>query len=236
MLRVLRMDISDRIKQRMQALGLKGVDITKATGMSSGGVSQWVNGLSKPNGERLIALSKVLQCQPDWLLYGKDTPEPDANAEWAGGIEPWGGKTELGDDEVELPFFREVELSAGSGAYAVQVNHGPRLRFARSTLKKCGVTPDNAACVNVSGTSMEPVLPDGATVGVDTANTRVKEGEIYALEHDGMLRVKMVYRVPGGGLRLRSFNSDEYPDEVYDGEGVKAIRIIGRVFWYSVLR
>ena len=71
MFRIVRMDISARIKERMLSLGIKGVDITKATGMSSGGVSQWVNGLSKPNGERLLSLSKVLKCQPDWLLYGK---------------------------------------------------------------------------------------------------------------------------------------------------------------------
>ena len=231
------MEMSDRIKQRMKALGLKGVDITKATGMSSGGVSQWVNGLSRPNGERLLSLSQVLQCQPDWLLYGKDHPQKaEANAEWVGGIESWSSRTELGADEVELPFFKEVELSAGGGAYAVQENNGPKLRFARSTLKKCGVAASNASCVNVSGTSMEPVLPDGATVGVDTASTSIKDGEMYALEHDGMLRVKLVYRVPGGGLRLRSFNSDEYPDEIYDAYGFDIIRIIGRVFWYSVLR
>ena len=230
------MNINERIRQRRKEMKLTQEQIAKAVGVSRVSVSQWESGDTSPRGENLYALCRVLQCQPDWLLYGKDTPKPEANAEWAGEIEPWGSRAELGDDEVELPFFTEVELSAGSGAYAVQENHGSKLRFARSTLKKCGVAPDDAACVNVSGTSMEPVLPDGATVGVDTASTSIKDGEMYALEHDGMLRVKLVYRVPGGGLRLRSFNSDEYPDEVYDGEGVKTIRIIGRVFWYSVLR
>lgn len=231
------MDISDRIKERMRALGLKGVDITKATGVSSGGVSQWVNGVTKPNGEKLIALCKVLRCQPDWLLFGKnDNPEQEQNAEWGGAIEPWGNGTALGEDEVELPFFTEVEVSAGSGAHAVQENNGPKLRFARSTLKRSGVEPSQAACVKVRGTSMEPVLPDGATVGVDTANTSIKDGEMYAIDHDGMLRVKLTYRLPGGGIRLKSFNSEEYPDEKYDREGSQHIRVIGRVFWYSVLR
>ena len=75
------MEISDRIQQRMSALGLKGVDITRETGVSSGGVSQWVNGLTKPNGEKLIALSKALKCEPDWLLYGgKDDPSEVAGS------------------------------------------------------------------------------------------------------------------------------------------------------------
>ena len=42
---------------------------------------------------------------------------------------------------------------------------------------------------------------DGSTIGVDTATTHITDGEIYALEHDGMLRVKFVYRLPGGGIR-----------------------------------
>ena len=58
---------------------------------------------------------------------------------------------------------------------------------------------------------------DGSTIGVDTATTHITDGEIYALEHDGMLRVKFVYRLPGGGIRLRSFNREEYPDEVLAG-------------------
>ncbi len=227
--------LAENLKARLSALGMTQKELGEKTGISQVMVHKLLSGKSKST-TKILDLAKILQCQPDWLLYGKDAPEPVANAEWVGDIEAWDGGTELRDDEVELPFFTEVELSAGSGAYAVQENYGPKLRFAKATLKKCGVAPDNAACVNVSGTSMEPVLLDGAIVGVDTASTSIKDGEMYALEHDGMLRVKLLYRVPGGGLRLRSFNINEYPDEVYGAEGVKTIRIIGRVFWYSVLR
>lgn len=66
------MSIGSRIKQRMQELGLKGVDITRATGVSSGGVSQWVNDLSKPSSEKLFSLSKALKCTPEWIIYGED--------------------------------------------------------------------------------------------------------------------------------------------------------------------
>ncbi|MDF5997552.1 hypothetical protein P4050_00565 [Pseudomonas aeruginosa] len=41
---------------------------------------------------------------------------------------------------------------------------------------------------------------NGATIGVDESATRVLDGEIYALEHDGMLRVKYLYRLPAGGM------------------------------------
>ncbi|RML82138.1 Transcriptional regulator, partial [Pseudomonas syringae pv. maculicola] len=45
------------------------------------------------------------------------------------------------------------------------------------------------------------------------------------------------YRLPNGGLRLRSHNDAEYPDEVFSGEDIarEKIRILGWIFWWSTL-
>lgn len=151
-----------------------------------------------------------------------------------GSFDAWDSSTPLRDDEVELPFFREVELSAGSGRHEVIENHGCKLRFSKSTLRKQGVSAKYAACVTVSGESMQPVLPDGCVVGIDTNNTTIKNGDMYAIDHHGELRVKVLYRLVGGGIRIKSYN-DEYPDEMYSQDDIQAIKILGRVFWYSVL-
>jgi phage repressor protein C with HTH and peptisase S24 domain len=58
---------------------------------------------------------------------------------------------------------------------------------------------------------------------------------MYAVDHDGMLRVKMLYRLPGGGVRIKSYNNDEFPDEFIQPEKMQDINIIGWVFWWSVL-
>lgn len=129
----------------------------------------------------------------------------------------------------------EVELAAGDGILDSREFKGPKLRFTKSTLKRQGVNSDYAACVKVNGNSMEPILPHGSTVGVDTSATDVIDGKMYAVNHDGMLRIKVLYKLPGGGLRLRSYNTDEYPDERLDTDQVKQIKVIGKVFWYSVL-
>ena len=136
---------------------------------------------------------------------------------------------------MALPFYREVELAAGSGSTFVQENGGCKLRFAKSTLKKSRVEPSNAACVTVSGNSMLPVLRHGTTVGIDTSKKSIIDGEMYAIDHDGMLRVKMLYRTPGGGIRIKSYNNDEFPDEFIAPEKASEIKIIGWVFWWSVL-
>ena len=79
---------------------------------------------------------------------------------------------------------------------------------------------------------MEPVIPDGATVAVDTGNKRIIDGELYAINQGDLKRIKQLYRKPGGKILIRSINRD-YDDEEADEADVE---IIGFVFWYSVLR
>ncbi|WP_110970926.1 S24 family peptidase [Pseudomonas huaxiensis] len=236
------MEFKDRLQARMKALGLTAADIIKLTGVSKGTVSFWVNGKNGATGKNLLSLAKALRCAPEWLTDGKNPPDaterPKANATMLGPISVWDDDTPLDDDEVYVPFLKEVQLSAGSGrASVIEESSSRKLRFGKLTLRSQGVQFDQAVCVTVHGNSMEPVLPDGSTVGVDKASTAVKDGKMYAIDHGGELRVKTLYRIPGGGLRFRSFNQDEHPDEEYTAEELaeKNISVLGKVFWYSVL-
>lgn len=152
------------------------------------------------------------------------------------GIQEWGDDTPLDDDEIEVPFLKEVELAAGRGKTTIEISSTRKLRFGKYTVRNLGVQPDQAVCVSISGNSMEPVLQDGGTVAVDRSKSRVSEvqdGKMYALDHGGYVRVKQLYRLARGGLRLRSFNREEHPDEEYSAEQLisEEISIIGRVFW-----
>jgi len=161
----------------------------------------------------------------------KDKDESEAYP--LGSIHSWDSSTPLDDDEVEVPFFMDVELAAGLGSELKQENHGPKLRFSKSTLRMCGVQSENAVCVKVSGNSMEPSLFDGDVVGINLGDKRVVDGKSYAINHDGLLRIKRLYLVGGGGLRINSFNQDEHPDETLGLESRALVTVIGRVFWSS---
>lgn len=192
--------------------GAKGAT-ANSTPVQGGGIS--ATQLSKAGGEALP----------------QETPEyehPDLIP-----ISSWDDETPLDDDEVEIPFLREVELSAGSGRTVIQESTRAKLRFGKLTLRKHSVQFDQAVCVPVHGNSMEPVLPNGSTVAINKGATTIIDGKMYALSHAGQLRVKTLYRLPGGGIRLRSFNRDEHPDEEYTVEEMREneIRILGRVFW-----
>ena len=206
-------------------------------------INYWLNGEKLPSMDTAIKISEKFGCSIEWLLTGKGQKELTQLSGVAtvsptgtivlGGFDVWDDDTPLKDDEVALPFFREVELSAGSGRHQVVENHGRKLRFAKSTLRKSNVTIAKAACVTVSGNSMEPVLPNGCVVGIDTNNKYIVDGKPYAINYHGDLLVKRLYKIPGGGFRLNSFNS-EYPDINCSADD-SGIIIIGKVFWSSQL-
>lgn len=232
------MERHERISRAITVSGKKKGEIAAACGVANSAVTQWINGESKSlRPENLYALAKATGFCAEWLAIGEgpERPPTEASPEHPGlsPISVWDDETPLDEDEVEVPFLREVELAAGSGRTAIQESAGFKLRFGKRSLRRQGVQPENAVCVTISGNSMEPVLRSGATVGVDRGKKDVVDGDLYAINHGGQLRVKQVYRLPGGGIRLHSFNLIDHPDESYPLEAMQehGIEIIGRVFW-----
>lgn len=231
------MNRNERIARAIQQSGKNKSQIAAECGVANSAVSQWISGDSKSmKPENLFALSKATGFSAMWIAIEQGPERIVSEMELDGEIAPWDGKTPLDSDEVFVPLYKEVELSAGAGSTNVQEIPGRKIRFALSTLRECGVMPENAVAAQVTGNSMERLIMPGSTIGIDTGTTTVTDGEIYAIDHDGMLRVKYLYRLPGGGLRLRSENSEEHPDEVIPPEALQHVRVIGWVFWWSTVR
>lgn len=126
----------------------------------------------------------------------------------------------------------DVSVSAGRGALVFEEPSRSALTFRRSFLQEVGVTPTNAVIVTVKGHSMDPTLPDGAVILVNTAAKTVSNGRIYAFRSDGALFVKRMSRTADGGYLATSDNPDreQFPDMIisaYDGD----FEIIGRALW-----
>lgn len=231
--------VGERIRKVRKEQKLTQQEVAKRTGVSPTSLVFWERDETSPKGENLLSLCKTLGIEPEWLLNGKgEKLAPVSNATILGNMQVWDSSTPLGDDEVAIPFLSQVRLSAGNGSFCdEEIDKGFRLRFSKSTLRRCNVTFENAVCVAAEGDSMEPVIPDGTTVGVDRGNKELVNGKIFALNHNGELYIKKLYKLPGGGLRIYSFNETEYPPREYTAEEIieQKITILGRVFWYSVL-
>lgn len=157
----------------------------------------------------------------------------ESNATVIGTVDAWDSLTPLEEDDIEVPFYKEIHLSAGNGfSDDIADYNGYKLRFSKSTLRRHGINPADVVCVSADGNSMEPVFPDGATLGINTADKTIKDGKIYAINHGGLLRTKILQKLPDNKVRIKSYNTAEFDDEEAD---LSEISVIGRVFWWSVL-
>ena len=69
------MDIptKDRLYEALAARNMKAIDLSKATGLSRGAISQWLSGKSNPKQDKIYIMSKALNVSAAWLM-GKDVP------------------------------------------------------------------------------------------------------------------------------------------------------------------
>lgn len=220
---------------------LKGLktpsQVARALNTSPQTVKNWESrGISK---DGLLRAQEVIGVSAHWLETGRGNMEiktaivPESNASYLGVIDAWDSSTPIGDDGVEVPFYKEVCLSAGNGfADDIEDYNGYKLRFSRASLRRHGILPSDVVCVTADGDSMTPVIPDGTTLGINKADKTIKDGKIYAINHGGLLRTKILKKRPGERVLIQSYNSEEYPDEEIS---LEEISIIGRVFWWSVL-
>lgn len=134
---------------------------------------------------------------------------------------------------VEIPYLIEFDDPEIPGRTKAEISATASIHLSEDILKKQGVIHVNSIAVAVAGNAMSPVLNDGSTVAADMGNTMIVDGNMYVFEHMGLVKVRVLYRLPGGGIRVRSYNSAEHPDEFYSYEEVikSKIMVMGRVFW-----
>lgn len=201
--------IHKRIKDLREKLGLSMEQLAERVPVSWQTVQQWENGKTAPKRARLEAVAKALNTTPEYLAVGPVT-DPDT-------------------DEFVAVRRLDVRLSAGHGEIVLSEDEKSRLSFRADFLRAAGATPEQTVSVSVKGASMEPLIPDGATVLVNRAATSIVNGKVYAFRQHDEVKVKRLHK-GNGGFIARSENLVGNPDLHLDFEDPE-IEIIGRVFW-----
>ncbi len=62
-----------RLFELMQERNIKAKDITEATGISAGSLTDWKSGRSMPTGNRLLAIAKFLNVSAEYLVGSEQT-------------------------------------------------------------------------------------------------------------------------------------------------------------------
>ena len=68
-----RVELKDRLREAMNARGMKAVDLCEKTGIPKGAISYYLAGKSSPKADRVHLLSKALGVSEAWLM-GFDIP------------------------------------------------------------------------------------------------------------------------------------------------------------------
>ncbi|MDR5611412.1 MULTISPECIES: S24 family peptidase [unclassified Arsenophonus] len=237
-----------KLKQRIEFLlkneSIKQKDLARILNTSPQTVNNWLkrNSISR---EAAQNISTLFGYSLDWLLNGVGLPKKRNNHKinQSSNIPPedhwlpiatWDDNTPLDDDEVEVQYLKDIEFACGNGRISSYDYNNCKLRFSKSTLRKIGAKSDGSTvlCFPVKGNSMQPLIPDGSVVAIDISNKKIIDGKIYAIEQNGLKRIKILHRLPKGKLIIRSINREEYEDEECQEDEVD---IIGRLFWYSVM-
>lgn len=205
--------IGDRIRNRRKELGLTQSSLGKRIGISAPAISQLEKGESKaPSSENLLALANALNCSPNWLQSGIDTPTSTASVEFE-----------------QIPVLN-VELSAGVGSYIDSENIIDWVPISQDWIYDNHLAKKDLAIVKVSGDSMIPRLQDGDMLLINTAENQTVSGNIYAIEVDGELRVKRLMKKMDGSWAISSDNKSDpaYQDEIISHHNLEQLRVIGR--------
>ncbi|WP_236421941.1 LexA family transcriptional regulator [Pseudomonas syringae] len=223
-------------KARMKERDITQEALAERMGVTQGGVAHWLSGRREPSLTMINDVLEFLDLPKMGMITGQSAA-PESNLELLGELSLWDDSDPVDDDECEVPYYAEVEFSGGDGMTEVVEVSDRKLRFSNATLKAAGVDGSSAAVARVKGRSMERLIMDGAAIGFDMSDTSIIDGEIYAFNHGGMLRVKYLYRLPQGAVRISSENDGEYPDEIMPADKWREeSRMLGRVFWWSTVR
>lgn len=133
-------------------------------------------------------------------------------------------------NNADYPSIRRVRFKLSAGAHGFAVDYvdddAAPIVFQRKWFEGHGYSPDKLLAASVANGSMEPGLYDGDTVVVNTADTDVKDGLVYAMNYEGELVIKRLVR-DAGQWWLSSDNPDQrrYPRKVCTAD----VFCIGRI-------
>lgn len=205
-------NIGLRIKVKRKLSGLTQEGLGRAVGVSKVAVSRWEAGKNAINPELIQIVANVLSVDVEWLLTGEHfaTKEDEAAAVfWA-------------------PSYKKIKGSTGLGVCIddclADLTPIP-MKFIQYQSSR-----DKIFCVCVTGDSMAPVLSDGAIIAVNGADTSIKDGKMYLIKQEDLLRVKILQLLPTDVI-LKSYNPD-FKDEICKLKN-NNIQIIGKVVWFS---
>ncbi|MBO5566835.1 MAG: helix-turn-helix transcriptional regulator [Succinivibrio sp.] len=215
--------LAERLKFALKKSGKSRKDLAQYANVSSGAISQWVNGgITSMSSQNAQKVSEFLGVSNSWLITGKGDIERS-------NIVPVDNEPDA--DFIPIPAYNKIEFGAGERDEPTpdEIEDTHTVSYRSAFFRSMGVNPRNCRRYRVDGDSMEPLLRDGDYILCDcTPTTVIIDNAIYAFVYGNQLKVKHLIKTRKG-LIIRSENPI-YPEELVPPEEVdEQIHIIGKV-------
>lgn len=229
------MTLSERIKKARDYAKLSQEDLADAVGCSIDLIRKLEQGNRKDTTFK-IKIAKACGVNAEWLDTGEgaiiDEPIPlfsrssvkQERAEY--NLDP----INL-EDNPDYPSIRRVNLRLSAGIVGFSIDHDiddkSPIVMQRQWFESRGYNPSKLLATGVRGDSMSPGMNDGDTVVINTEDTTPVDGVAFAINYEGELTVKRLFR-DAGIWWLSSDNPDQrkYPRKQCTGD---LCLIIGRI-------
>lgn len=169
--------------------------LSKATGISSGNISDWKSGRSKPNAQTLVKIADYFNCSVDYLLGRTNMKE----------------FVKTPTSIIQIPIFTQ-KAAAGFGKETIEdIIEPPKQKW----FYKDQIPSGTQYGIIIEGDSMENKFHDGQTIFVQLSDD-CPDGSygIFTITDDEGTKVFFKQKVmqSDGSYVLHSLNKDKYKD------------------------
>ncbi|MCG9026732.1 helix-turn-helix domain-containing protein [Laribacter hongkongensis] len=210
------MALSDRLKLALAQSGKTRAELTKHIGIKAPSMTAWLDGTTKNiKSENLLKAAAFLGVSAEWLVSGKGEMKQE---DWGAPIEtPFrpvvviDADDQADDRAIIVPRYT-LKASAGTGLPVLEIDTEGQPNYCRSGwAKKNGYKPGDLFSLAVKGTSMEPTIPDGASIIVHRQQ-EIVNGKPHVICRGNECFVKRLYKQFDGSILVRSDNQELYKD------------------------
>lgn len=188
-------------------------DLANKAGVTQGSIAHLESGRTKTS-RSLTKIAGALGVSTEWLADGKGNPFPSTEPTTAAvaaqipGAMSVRGSSEDHRTHTAIPKVSAFKLSAGVTGFQIELDHrdGGMWDLPTRWLERKQLNPQLLIAIEIKGESMEPNLYDGDLVVINTADTHLVNGEVYAINYEGEAVVKRLIR-EGGQWYLSSDNT-----------------------------
>ena len=205
-----------RLREIRKSRGLTQTRLAELAGTSNSQISMVEYGQSQTSLRTTIAIADALGTSIDFLLDRVDDPRPtdqitaelkikiararDLEEGCAEPLDPhW-------EDHVGI---EEVDATVGAGSTGSDGAVKTRLKFPHPWLRKHGLRAHLCRIVRVAGEAMEPTIPDGGLILINTEGTEHRDGRIYVLRIGEEVLVRRLIHDPEADWLLHCDNRDK---------------------------